>query len=313
MTRCFFGVSCGSEGSPQEIFSLAEQIEALGYDSLWVGDHISFHTPMLDSLTLLSMFAARTKQITVGTAVYLLPLRHPTVVAKITASLDYLSSGRLIFGVGVGGENPKEFEACGIPVHERGRRTDEGIEIVQKLWTESNVTYKGRYFQLTDVTLEPKPAQKPHPPIWVGGRSDAALRRAARVGAGWISYVVTPERFAQSMEKIKNFAAEAGRVLPADFAAAHLVFITIDQRREVAHRIAAEILSKRYNQPFEKLVEKYCVFGTPQQCLEQLQAFAAAGVHHFLLNPICAPAQRREHLEICAEEIISQLRGGKNR
>ncbi|RMF84279.1 MAG: LLM class flavin-dependent oxidoreductase, partial [Nitrospinota bacterium] len=156
--RFAFGVNIGSGGSSgEEILSLAEQAETLGYDSFWTGDHIAFHTPILDSLTLLAMVAARTRRLIVGTAVYLLPLRHPTVAAKITASLDYLSGGRFIFGVGVGGENPKEFEACGVPVRERGRRTDEGIEIVKKLWTESHVTYQGKYFQFSDVTLEPKP------------------------------------------------------------------------------------------------------------------------------------------------------------
>ncbi|RMF83812.1 MAG: LLM class flavin-dependent oxidoreductase [Nitrospinota bacterium] len=156
--------------------------------------------------------------------------------------------------------------------------------------------------------MEPKPVQKPHPPIWIGGRSDAALRRAARVGEGWVSYVVTPERFAQSLEKIEAFAAAAGRELPADFVPAHLVFLTIDQSREAAHRTAATLLSRRYNQPFDRLVDKYVVFGTPGQCLERLEAFAEGGIRYFILNPVCPPERRREHLEICAAEILPRFK-----
>jgi len=197
---------------PEEQFAIARRVDELGYDSLWTGDHVSFHGPIYESLTLLSSYIGITKRARLGVGVYLLALRHPTIAAKITSTLDALSGGRLIFGVGVGGENPKEFEASGSPHSERGARVSEGIDVVRTLWRDSPATFKGRFTQFEGVSIDPKPAQKPAPPIWVGGRSDAALARAGRQGDGWISYVVQPERYQQSLGKIETAAAAAGRL-----------------------------------------------------------------------------------------------------
>ena len=122
---------------PEQQFALARRCEALGLDSLWTGDHVSFHNPIYESLTLLASYASITSRIKLGSGVYLLALRRPTVVAKITSTLDALCGGRLILGVGVGGENPKEFEACGVPHKERGARVTEGIDVVRTLWRDT--------------------------------------------------------------------------------------------------------------------------------------------------------------------------------
>jgi len=141
------------------------RVERLGFDAVWSGDHIIMHSPILDVMTVLASFAAITERVKIGTAVYLLPLRHPVVTAKQVASLDALSGGRFIFGVGVGGEIAREFAAVGVPVSERGRRTDEGLEILTRVLSQDHVTYEGRYYQIHDVTLEPRPPQQPYPPI----------------------------------------------------------------------------------------------------------------------------------------------------
>src|SRR5437867_4738994 len=225
MAEVRFGVSLGLQ-SPESLRALATRAEALGYDSIWSGDHIAFHNPTLESLTTLSHLAAVTRRVRLGTAVYLLALRHPTVAAKTVATLDVLSGGRVVFGVGVGGEFPKEFEAAGVPHRERGRGVDEGIEVCRLLWTKSPADFEGRFVRFTDVALEPKPVQPGGPPIWIGGRSDHALRRAARLGDGWVSYVITPERYRASLDKIRTLAAGAGRWLDAGrgFEAAYLLF-----------------------------------------------------------------------------------------
>ena len=184
---------------PEEQFALARRCETLGLDSLWTGDHVSFHNPLYESLTLLASYAGITSRIKLGSGVYLVALRQPTVVAKITSTLDALCGGRVIFGVGVGGENPKEFEACGVPHRERGARVTEGIDVIRTLWRDTPASFKGRFTQFEGVSIDPKPVQRPGPPIWVGGRSDAALARAGRQGDGWVSYVVQPERYAQSL------------------------------------------------------------------------------------------------------------------
>ncbi|OLA97713.1 MAG: hypothetical protein AUH20_00475, partial [Candidatus Rokubacteria bacterium 13_2_20CM_69_15_2] len=239
---------------PEEQLALVQRVEQLGFDSVWTGDHVSFHNPLYESLTLLASYAPITRRIRLGTAVYLLALRSPAVAAKITATLDVLSGGRLIFGVGVGGENPKEFELCGVPHAERGARVTEGIDVVRALWREAPATFHGRFSRFEGVSIDPKPVQK-LPPIWVGGRSDAALVRAGSQGDGWVSYVVQPERYARSLEKIREAAHAAGRSLTG-FTGAHLAFITVGRDYERARKTWVSVLSRRYAQDFEPLAKK---------------------------------------------------------
>jgi probable F420-dependent oxidoreductase len=293
---------------PQEQWALARRVEALDYQSLWTGDHVSFHGPIYESLTLLASYASVTQKIRLGTAVYLLALRHPTIAAKVTSTLDALSGGRLIFGVGVGGENPKEFEAAGVPHQERGARVTEGIDVVRALWRDTPASFKGRFTSFEGVSLDPKPMQRPGPPIWIGGRSDAALARAGRQGDGWVSYVVQPERYKASVEKIHAAAAEAGRRL-AGFVAAHLAFITVGKDYETAERAWVERLSKRYAQDFGPLARKYGIIGTPDQCVATLERFVEGGCTYFLMNPICDPADEAAQLETIAADIMPRFRG----
>lgn len=292
---------------PREQLDLVRRVEALGFDSVWCGDHVSFNLPLYESLTLLAAYASITERIRLGTAVYLLALRPPAVAAKVTATLDALSGGRLIFGVGVGGENPREFEVCGVPHRERGARVTEAIDVVRTLWRDTPASFKGRFTQFEGVSIDPKPVQQPGPPVWIGGRSDAALTRAGRQGDGWVSYVVTPERYRQSLDRIRAAAAAAGRTLDG-FAAAHLTFITVGRDHEQARQAWVARLSRRYAQDFGPLAERYGVIGTPEQCAERLEAFRAAGCHYFLLNAICDPPQEREQLEWIAAEVLPRLR-----
>ena len=291
---------------PEEQLALVQRVEQLGFDSVWTGDHVSFHNPLYESLTLLASYAPITRRIRLGTAVYLLALRSPAVAAKITATLDVLSGGRLIFGVGVGGENPKEFELCGVPHAERGARVTEGIDVVRALWRETPATFHGRFSRFEGVSIDPKPVQK-LPPIWVGGRSDVALVRAGSQGDGWVSYVVQPERYARSLEKIREAAHAAGRSLTG-FTGAHLAFITVGRDYERARKTWVSVLSRRYAQDFEPLANKYGVIGTPEQCAAQLAAFRDAGCTYFLLSAIGDPRDEREQLETIAAEILPRVR-----
>jgi probable F420-dependent oxidoreductase len=302
-----FGVSLGGNHPPEHQWDLARRVEALGYDSLWAGDHVSFHNPLYESMTLLASYASITRRVRLGTAVYLLALRPAAIAAKVTATLDALSGGRLIFGVGVGGENPKEFELCGVPHRERGARVTEAIEAVRVLWRDTPATFKGRFSQFEGVSIDPKPVQKPAPPIWIGGRSDAALARAGRQGDGWMAYVVQPERFGQSLDKIRSAAAAAGRTLD-NFTAAHLAFVTVGRDWETAKAEWVRFLSKRYSQDFELLAKKYGIIGTPDQCAEQLERFRAAGCNYVVVSAIGEPARDAEQLERVATDVIPKLR-----
>ena len=304
--RLRFGAQLSGAHPPPRQLELARRVEALGYDSVWTGDHVSFHNPLYESLTLLAAYAAITTRIRLGTAVYLLALRPAAIAAKVTASLDALSGGRLIFGVGVGGENPKEFEVCGVPHKERGARVTEGIDAVRALWRDSPASFAGRFTRFDKVSIDPKPVQQPGPPIWIGGRSDAALARAARQGDGWMAYVVHADRYAQSTAKIREEADRAGRTLDG-FVNSHLAFVTIGSDYEKARDTWVRLLSKRYAQDFGPLAAKYGIIGTAAQCAEQLERFIAAGCSTFVMNPICDNEDTERQFEQIAAEILPRF------
>ena len=191
------------------------------------------------SIPALAVAAGATKRIRLLSTIVLLPIYPPVILAKLVADLDLASNGRYICAVGVGGEQVDEFRAAGIPVNERGRRGNEILTLLIKLWTEQNVTFKGRYYNVDDVTLNPPPLQKPHPPIWVGGRKDAAMRRAARFGTGWMPYFYSPERYKDSVVKIKRYAAEEGRTLNGFEWAHHQHVILGDSKKEAFQKAVA--------------------------------------------------------------------------
>ncbi len=285
----------------------AARIEELGYDSVWTSEHIFFYFPTFDALTTLAAAAALTSRIRLGTAVLLLPLRPAALAAKEITSVDVISGGRLTLGIGVGGEYPKEFQAVGVPVKERGARTDEAIELLRKLWGEDNVSFDGRFTKLDGVTLQPKPAQRGGPPLWIAGRSQAAVRRAGRLGDGYLPYLFSPERYRDSLAEVRQVAEDAGRD-PGAIEGGLYQFICLADSYEEAKGIAAADLSRRYNQPFDKVVDRYVVMGTADDCARRLADFADAGVRHFLLVPITAAfADFMPHVERYASEIIPRL------
>ena len=291
---------------PERQWQIVRRLEELGFDSVWTGDHIAFNVPLHESLTLLASYTPITRRIRIGTCVYLLALRTPAVAAKMTATLDVLSAGRFIFGVGVGGELPKEFEVCGVPHRERGARVTEAIDVVRTLWRDTPATFEGRFTRFKDVSIDPKPVQRPGPPIWIGGRSDAALARAGRQGDGWVSYVVQPDRYRESVARIRAAAQAAGRTLDG-FAYAHLTFITVGRDYESARATWVRLLSRRYAQDFAPLANKYGVIGTAEQCAEQIERFREAGCTYFILDTIVDPEQQQEHLELIAAEILPRF------
>jgi len=281
-------VGCGlmlAGGTREATLGQARLAESFGFDSLWVGDHVAFNVPMLDSLSLLSFLAAATSRVTIGTCVYLLPLRHPTHVAKQTATVDVLSGGRLVFGVGVGGECPPEFDASGVPVRERGARADEALPLLRRLWSERDVVHEGRHFRFGPVTLEPKPVQAGGPAVWVGGRSPAAMRRAGRLGDGWVSTMTSPDRFRENLAAIEQHREDARRTAKP-FVPAALLFTAFADAYEPALERAAELLGKLYARPFRDAAAKYCLLGRPADCLEQASRFVEAGARHVVLAPL---------------------------
>lgn len=298
------------EGLPDPGFfrAVAERAEELGYDSLWAGDHLSFLNPILDVVVALSAFAAVTERILLGAGVLLLPLRHPGVVAKEASSLDWLSGGRLVLGVGVGGEGDKDFQAAGIDRRERGPRADEAMQALRALFAGPGASFRGRFFSFSGIAVEPGPARPGGPPLWVGGRSKAAIRRAGRLGDGWMPIWVSPERFAAGWDEVRRAAAEAGRE-PEALEPAVVLPARVEEDGAAARRRAREHLARRYGREIEPwVVERYCLAGTPAQCRARLRAYAQAGARHAVLNLCAGPGDFMAQAERLAHEVVAEGR-----
>jgi len=224
-----FGVhlpQVGPFASPEAIVGVARKAEDLGYHSLWVSDHIITprrldspypggrypvqpEWPFLEPVSTLLFAAAVTRRVRLGTSVLVITQRQPVVLAKELATLDVLSGGRLIFGAGAGWMK-EEFQALNVPIADHGPRMAEYLEVIRRCWTEDDPSFDGRFYKLGDVGFYPKPVQKPHPPIWIGGWADGALRRVARYGDAWHA-MGPPEALAERYAKVKQFAREYGR------------------------------------------------------------------------------------------------------
>lgn len=299
-----FGITCGGDHwSADDI----RAVEESGYDGFYTGEHIVYHRPILDAVTTLTYAAAVTSRIRIGPATLLLPLRHPTIVAKEFSCLDVLSGGRAVLTVGVGGDYPREFDGCGVPIKERGQRTTEALEIIRKYWAGERFDYDGKIFQLKDVNMLPTPVQPGGIPIWVSGRQDGPMRRAARLGDGWHPYMYTAERCKISFDQVKEYAAEVGRTLPKDYVWAVFVYTALYDDLDEARQWGAKEMSYRYDQDFDELVEKYCAYGPPQRLIDYLARYIEVGVNYFILAPIMPPDRRRAHLERMASEVLPAL------
>ena len=283
-------------------------VEESGFDILTTGEHMVFFRPILDVITMLSFAAASTKTIKLAPSTIILPLRHPTIMAKELSSLDQLSGGRLIVSVGIGGDYPREFPACGVSMKERGVRANEGIEIMRKYWSGERFDYDGKIFQLEDVDMMPTPVQPGGPPIWVCGRSDPAMKRAARLGDGWQPYMYTAEQFQESVGKVHDFAGERGRDLHDDFAFTSFMYVSMAPTAEEGRDKAIEQLSFRFNMPFEKIVDKYCAYGPPDQVVEALAKYVDAGANNIIIGLVMPPEERLGYVDRLAKEVLPELR-----
>ncbi len=257
--------------STEAITTVAQRAEALGFDSVWVSDHIvipdsaipRFGEVFFEPFTTLAYVVGKTRRIRLGTSVIILPYRNPLFMAKALATIDVLSGGRLIVGAAVGWL-AEEFEALGIPFTERGARSDEALRVMRLLWTEAEPRFEGRFFRFAGIKAEPKPLQKPHPPIWIGGGSQAALRRAAEFAEAWHPSHRPLEDIANGAKQFKNLAKGRGR----DFKA-----LQINAR--VPLRV---VTSGKIPEPRPLLV------GTPDQIVEDIGRYKEAGVTGFMFD-----------------------------
>jgi probable F420-dependent oxidoreductase len=264
------------------VLDSARLAEAVGLDGLLAGDHVTFYGFGYDGLMTLTAVAAVTERITLKTAVYLLPLRHPVPVALQVAQLHQLSLGRFVFGVGIGGEDPHEFTSCGVDPSTRGARCNEALQVIRRLWSEDHVTFQGRHFQLDDVTLYPKPLG--HVPIFVGGRSDAALRRAGRYADGYTGIWQSTDRLRQAREIIDLAVADVGRD-PGSIELGMQFWTAVGPDRAAARALVARGMETTYRLPFDRF-EKYTPYGTAEEVAAFIASYLEAGARHVNLMPV---------------------------
>jgi probable F420-dependent oxidoreductase len=288
----------GQEGA-DAFWRFVDQAEARGIDSIWLSDQpiapVGASTTILDPLVALAGVAARTRKLKLGTSVYVLPLRNPVLAAKELATLDFLSGGRMLLAVGVGNEEKREYEACGVPKSERGGRLDECIEVMRRLWREPEVTFSGRYFHLDRVTVNPKPVGPL--PIWLGGRSEAAFRRIGRLCDGWLPSATTPDEIAVGIAQIQTAAAEHGRQIEPDHFGAVLTYFVDDSFTRAKERAAPYLTRRRPEYP----PEEFAVLGSLDDCAAKLRRYIAAGATKFVLRPVGPPEAILDQLDALAE------------
>jgi probable F420-dependent oxidoreductase len=275
--------------------------EALGFESAWVVEQILGGIRSLEPVTLLTWAAACTERLRLAPAVLLTALRSPVHLAKALSSLDHLSGGRLTVGVGLGG-NPKIYPAFGLLAARRAARFAEGLRLVKRLWTEERVTFDGEFFKLQNASMQPKPLQKPHPPLWFGGHHPNALKRAVELGDGFIGAgSLSTAGFLEEIALLRRLLKDAGRD-PASLPLGKRVYIAVDEDRARAGRRLAEWFGAFYGKP--ELAAEVCVWGGPEECVDRLGEIVAAGVGFLMLNPVF---DETEHLELFASRIAPKL------
>jgi probable F420-dependent oxidoreductase len=278
-----------------------ERAEALGFESAWVVEQVLGSFPSLEPVELLAWAAAVTDRIRLGTAVLLTPLRSPVHLAKSLATVDHLSGGRLDVGIGLGG-NPKVYPAYGVSAARRVARFNEGLRLMRALWTEPRVTFAGEFWQLENATMEPKPLQRPHPPLWVGAHHPDALRRSVAWARGFMGAgSASTATFAREVELLRRLLAEAKRD-PATMDIGKRVYVAVDPDRERAGRRLAEYFGGFYGRP--PLAAEVSVWGSADQCAAGLRAVVDAGAQVVMLNPVFDEV---DQLEALAADVVPRL------
>ena len=286
--------------NPGFLKELVEVGDKYGYDSIWLSDRIVSDRFSLEPIVALSMVAAYSDRMKFGTSVLALPLRNPVVLAKQIATLDYLSQGRFFPAVGLGQEEPEEYEACGVPKGDRARRTDEAIVLMRRLWEEDKVTHEGDFFTCHDVSITPKPFFQPSPPVWIGGRSPAAARRVGRVGDGWLVSSATPSEVGEGKDIVFDTAGQCRREIEEDHIGALVGYYISDSAQEteaVAHRYVTR------HRPDAHFTE-YSALGPPDRVAEAIQGYIDAGASKIVVRPLCQGNETVEQLDIMGSEIL---------
>jgi probable F420-dependent oxidoreductase len=284
---------------PENVVNFAKKCEAMGCQSMWTIDRIAYDN--LEPLTVLAAAAGVTQKIRLGTSVLLGNLRHASHVAKIVSTLDFISNGRVTLGLGFGSRE-NDYKAVEIPFEHRGSRAVEQVQLMKRLWTEDNVTFKGKFYNVENLSVGPKPIQKPHPPIWTGGSAEVALKRAGSWADGFICGSSAIPEFPSTWEKIAGYARAAGRD-PKKISKAGLTFMAIHDDQSKAVR-AVEDYVMRYYGRLRADVANTSLVGSPAAIAERIGAFLAQGLDTLIIG-VADPDPRQ--LDLFGEEVLPKI------
>jgi alkanesulfonate monooxygenase SsuD/methylene tetrahydromethanopterin reductase-like flavin-dependent oxidoreductase (luciferase family) len=280
--------------------SFAQRAEATGFDSVWCGDHVAH---LIDGLTALGAYAGATEHITIGLNLLVAPYRPAAVMAKALATVALMAPGRVVAGFGVGGEFPYEFAATGADLRTRGAYTDEALGIIERLWTGQPLTFDGRWARFHNFVLEPAP--DPAPEIWIGGRSEAALRRAVRSGAGYVPYLVSPQQLADRSQRLDQLAAEAGRAA-GSLKLGCLVTMIPAPSADAAVERGLNALNLSGLTP-DSIRSMYLI-GDDDAMLARVRLYSAAGVDHLILGCLPGTGAERDEFFAACERLLPLIR-----
>ncbi len=290
---------------PARFRAYLTRAEALGFGSAWTLEQVFGSTSALGPVETMTYAAAVTNRIRLGCVVFVTPLHSPVHLAKSLSTLDQLSRGRLDVGVAIGGQG-RMFSAFEVDPRHLVSRFNEGLRLMQALWTEPKVTFEGRFWQLQGAEMEPKPFQKPHPPMWFGANRPAALRRAVKHGYGFFGAgSTTTKRFAEQVIAVRAELAAAGRD-PASFRIAKRIYIAVDDDAERAHQTVSDGLHRLYAQFGLRDIASVAVSGTPEMCAAGVRAVADAGAELILFTPLVDQEGQMERL---AGEVMPRAGG----
>jgi probable F420-dependent oxidoreductase len=284
---------------PENVVNFAKKCEAMGCHSMWTIDRIAYDN--LEPLTVLAATAGTTQRIRLGTSVLLANLRHASHVAKIISTLDFISNGRVILGLGFGSRE-SDYKAVEIPFEHRGSRAVEQVQLMKRLWTEDEVTFKGKFYSVENLSVGPKPIQKPHPPLWTGGSAEVALKRAGTWADGFICGSSAIPDFPSTWEKISGYARAAGRD-PKKITKAGLTFMAIDEEQSKAVK-AVEDYVMRYYGRLRADVANTSLVGSPTAIIERIGAFFSKGLDVLIIG-VADPDPRQ--LDLFGEKVLSKV------
>jgi probable F420-dependent oxidoreductase len=296
------GTTAASSVDGESFWAIVDTCEALGWDSLWFSERAS--GPTFGPLAAMAAVAGRTRRLKFGPSVLVVPGRNPVLLAKELATIDVLSNGRLVTAFGLGVEDARERRLFAVERAEAAARTEEAVALMRRLWTEEEVTHDGRYFQVRELRFQPRPVQKPHPDIWFGGFSRAALRRTAELGTGWLPSFVSPAEYRAKADAIRTLADAAGRTIDEEHFGALVPYVS-ERLAKDATPILAAIAARRPQSDPRELV----VFESNGNLVAHLEAFIAAGASKFVLVPLVAPADWREELARLFQNVVRPTEG----